>query len=128
MPRDERGWSMTARASCLELVAPADEVGLRGEEAVLPHRHARAREDLAVEAEVAVVADRDVAVLAGEDRAAAEEDAAAHVDAPVRRPLRVEDDEVVHGHAVAEADLVRVAQHDALAEDDARPTEPRSSG
>ena len=50
-----------------------------------------------------------------------EEDAAAHVDAPVRRPLRVEDHEVVHGDAVAEAHLVRVAQHDALAEDDALP-------
>ena len=53
MPREVRGWSMTATPARLELVAAADEVGLRREEAVRAHRHARAREDLAVEAEVA---------------------------------------------------------------------------
>jgi hypothetical protein len=69
-----------------------------------------------VEAEVAVIPDRDVPVLAGEDRAAAEEHAPAHVDAPVGRPLGVEDHEVVDRDAVAETDLVRVPEHDALAE------------
>ena len=109
------------RICALELVAAADQVDLRREQGVRADRHARAREDLAVEAEVRVIAERDVAVLAGEDRPASEEDAAADVDAPVRRALGVEHHQVVDGDAVAQAHLVGVAQHDALAEHDSAP-------
>ena len=40
---------------------------------------------------------------------------------PRSRALGVEHDQVVHHHPVAESDLVRVAQHHALAEDDTAP-------
>ena len=117
------------RRLALELVAAADEVRPAP-------RRARGAPTVTLEPEKIsqwkprfdVVAERDVAVLAGEDRAATQEDAAADVDAPVGRALGVEHHEVVDRDAVAEAHLVRVAKHDALPEDDApahRAEEPR---
>jgi hypothetical protein len=103
----------------LELVPPPDEVRLGGEEAVPSHRDVRPGEDLAVEAEVPVVSDRDVPVLARQDRAAAQEHRPPDVDPTVRGPLRVEHHEVVHGHPVAEPDLVGVPQDHVLPEDHA---------
>jgi hypothetical protein len=97
-------------------VAAADQVGVRGEEAVPAHGDGRGREDLAVEPEVRVVPQDDVPVLAGQDRPPAQEHAVADRDAPVARALGVEDHQVVHYHVVAQADLLRMAQHDPVAE------------
>ena len=80
--------------------------------------HAAGRENLAVEADVRAVADLDVAVLARENRVAADEDAAADADARVGLALGVEQAVVVDDDVVADVNLVRMPQHDVLAEDD----------
>ena len=81
-------------------------------------RHAAGREHLAVEADVGAVAELDVAVLARQDRVAADEHAAADADAAVGLALGVEQAVVVDDDVVADADLVRMPQHDVLPEDD----------
>ena len=60
----------------------------------------------------------DVAVLARQDRVAADEHAVADADAAVRLAFRIEQAVVVDDDVVADVDLVRVPQHDVLAEDD----------
>ncbi len=85
------------------------------------HAHARGGKNLAVEAEVGVIADDDVAVLAAEDGVAAHEHPGPDDDAGVVRPLRVEAAAVVDHHVVADRDLVRVAEGDVDAEDDVAP-------
>jgi hypothetical protein len=87
MPFDARSCAIDGHVRLLELVAAADEVRVGGEEAVPPDRHLRAGEDLGVEADVDVVPERDVAVLAGQDGAAAEEDARCRCGSRVRVPL-----------------------------------------
>src|SRR3990172_4987077 len=115
-------------AGALELVPATHEVGVGGEEPVAPDADPRPREDLGVEAHVHVIAEDDVAVLAGEDRAAADEHTVADIDPAIPGPLRVEDHEVVDGDVVAEADLPGMPQHDPLTEDDVAaggPEQPR---
>ena len=56
--------------------------------------------------------------LQRQDRVAADEHAVADPDAAVRVALRVEQAVVVDDDVAADVDLVRVAQHDVLAEDD----------
>ena len=115
-------------ARLLELVPAADQVRVGREEPVAADRDLRSGEDLGVEADVHVVAERDVAVLAGQDRAAPEEDAGAQLDAAVRGALGVEHDEVVHHHVVAEMDLVRMAQDHAVSEGDVAAHRPEQPG
>src|SRR5262249_25758294 len=75
----------------------------------------------AVEADVRAVGDLDVAVLARQDRVAADEDAASDRNPAVAVPLRVDEAVVVDHDVVADADLVRVPEHDVLAEDHVAP-------
>ena len=84
-------------------------------------RHPARREQLAVEADVGAVGQLDVAVLARQDRVAADEDAAADSDAAIGVALRVEQAVVVDDDVAADVDLVRMAQHDVLAEHDVAP-------
>src|SRR6476660_1575759 len=100
----------------------ANEIAVRGDQRVLPDFDAGGGKQLAVEADVGAVGEHDVAVLAGEDRIAADEDAAADRDAGVVLALGVEQAVIVDDDVVADADLVRVPQHDALTEDDVSPT------
>ena len=79
---------------------------------------ARGREDLAVEADVGAVLDDDVAVLAAQDRVAADEDAVADGDALVVGALRIEAAQVVDDDVVADVNLVRMPERDVDAEDD----------
>ena len=80
---------------------------------------------------LAPVAQLDVAVLAREDRVAADEHAVADPDAAVGFALRVEQAVVVDDDVAADVNLVRMAEHDVLAEDDvpsAGPEEQRVEG
>ena len=101
-----------------EVVIAADDVAVRRHQHAAADRDAARREHLAVEADVRAVAELDVAVLARQDRVAADEHAVADPDAAVRLALRVEQAVVVDDDVAADVNLVRMAQHDVLAEDD----------
>src|SRR5439155_8920560 len=86
------------------------------------------RKNFAVEPDVRSVGELDVAVFARENCVAADEDTVADGDAAVRFAFCVEEAVVVDHDVVAEANLVRMSQHDVLTEDDvapARAEEPR---
>ena len=70
------------RVNAIEGVVAADQVRVGGDEGMLAESDATAGENLAVEADVGVVVDDDVAVLAAQDRSAADEDTVPDVDAP----------------------------------------------
>ena len=95
---------------------------------VAPIVHAAGRKHLAVEADVGAVGELDVAVLARQDRVAADEHAAADPDAGFVVALGVEQAVVVDHDVVADVNLVRMTQHDVLAEHDVAAAAPSSSG
>ena len=118
-PDDLRPCSRTGCDGIREIVIAADDVGVgRHQRIAGPMRDAARGEHLAVEADVRAVAKLDVAVLARQDRVAADEDAVADADAAIDSALRVEQAVVVDDDVVADVDLVRMAQDDVLAEDD----------
>jgi hypothetical protein len=69
-------------------VITANQIGVRGHQDALANADTGGGEDLAVESEVGVVLDDDVAVLATQDRVASDEDTFADDDADVVAPLR----------------------------------------
>ncbi len=99
----------------------ADEVDVRGEQRAGADNDPAGREHFAIEPDVGAVADLDVAVLARQDGVAPDEDAAPDPDAGVGVAFRVEETVVVDDDVVADLNLVRMAQHDVLAEDDIPP-------
>ncbi len=100
-------------------VVAADQIGVGRQQRVLADVDAACGKQLAVESDVDAVLELDVAVLARQDRVAADEHAAADRDAAVGVALGVEQTVVVDHHVVSDADLVRMAQHDVLTENDA---------
>jgi hypothetical protein len=94
----------------------ADDIGIGGEESAAADRHAAGGKELAVEADIGVVAQLDIAVLAREDCVASNEYAVPDPDAAVRLALGVHEAVVVDDHIVADMNLVGVAEHDVLAE------------
>ncbi len=118
MPRAVRPWSSTGDIDAVVEVIAADEVGVGRDEHLPADPDRRRREHFDVEADVRVFVEHDVAVLAAQDRVAADEDAALDRDAAVGRALRVETALVVDDDVVVDLDLVRMPQHDVAAERD----------
>ena len=121
MPADLRACSSTGRDGVAEVVVAADEIAVRRNQRVAPDPHAARRENLAIEADVRAFGQIDIAVLARQNRVPADEDAARDADARVRLSLRVDEAVVVDDHVIADMNLVRMAQHDVLPEDDVAP-------
>ena len=99
----------------IQMVA-AHEIRVGRHQDALPHRHARCGKDLAVEPDVRVIANDDVAVLAAEDGVTPDEDPVADRNAPVVGALGVEAALVVDDHVVADLNLVGMPEGDVLAE------------
>ena len=91
-----------------EVVVAADHVAVRGQQRARADRDAAGRENLAVEADVRAVSELDVAVLARQDRVAADEHPVANPDPAVRLPLGIQQAVVVDHHVAADVDLVRM--------------------
>ena len=89
-----------------------DEIGVGRDQYLPSNPDFRRREHLDVEAHVGAVLENDVAVLATEDRAAAEEHALAYRDADIRRAFCIQAAVVVDDHVVANLDLVGMTQYD----------------
>ncbi len=98
-------------------MCPADEVTIGSQEDFTTEYYSACGEDLAVEAYIGLRADLDVAVLAAQDRVAADEDSVGDDNAAVVAPLGIQQDVVVNYHVVADVDLVGMAQHDVAPED-----------
>ena len=96
----------------------ADDVAVRGHQHRAADGHATGRKHLAVEPDVGGVAELDVAVLAGQNRIAADKDAVPDAYAAVRLALGVEQTVVVDDDVAADVNLVRMAEHDVLAKHD----------
>ena len=102
-----------------EVVIAADHVAVRRDQRVARRSRTRLAEKTSqLKPMLAPSSSVDVAVLARQDRVAADEHAVADRDAAIRVALGVEQAVVVDDDVVADADLVRMAQHDVLAEDD----------
>ena len=99
----------------------ADHVAIRGHQHALADGDSAGREHFAVEADVRAVGQLDVAVLARQDRVAPDEHAVADSNSAVGLALGVDQAVVVDDDVAPDVDLVRMAQHDVLSEDDVAP-------
>src|SRR5262245_9435852 len=96
-PFDDRDCSITGTEGSAEVLLPAEDVRIRRHEHVGADANAAGRKHFAVESDVGPGCQLDVAVLARQDRIAADEDAVADVDTAVGVPLGVEEAVVVDG-------------------------------
>ena len=90
---------------CMRMVT-ADQVRVGGQEGMLAEAHPTPGENLAIEADIGMIRDDDVSVLATQDGAAPDEDTAADVDAAIVGPLRVKTTPVIYHHVVPDSDFV----------------------
>src|SRR5262245_12456489 len=100
-----------------KVVIAADYVAVCGHQHTLADPDAARRKHLAVEPDVGAVRQLDIAVLARENRVAADEHAIADFDAGIGRALGVEQTLIVDHDVSADTNLVRVTERDMLAED-----------
>ena len=106
----------------------SNQVAVRGNQNIAPDAHRAGGKDFAVESDIRSVAQVDVAVLAREDRVAADEHAVADSDAPIAASLRVDQAVVVDNDVVADPDLVRMTKHDVLTKDHVAATAGQKRG
>src|SRR5262249_42665899 len=97
-----------------KVVIAADHIDVGRQQHVGADADPAGGKDLAVETDVRAIGELDVAVLAGQDRIAADEDAVADPDAGVRLALGVEQTVVVDHDVVADVNLVRMPQYNVL--------------
>src|SRR5437588_7139541 len=95
-----------------------DDVAVRSHQDVLPDRHAARGKYFAVEADVHALGKLDVAVLARQNRVAADEHAARDSYPAIAVAFRIEQAVVVDHDVVSNVNLVRMPQDDVLPEDD----------
>ena len=106
----------------------ADDIDVGRQQDVLPDPNVSGRADLAVETEVGLLLQPDIAILAGENGVATHEDTVFEIDPAVVDTLRIQQAVVVDDDVRADAYLAWMAKDHVLTERDisaARPKEQR---
>ena len=110
------------------MIAPGHEIALPGQKTIIAEPDLRLRQQAAVGRDVAVVSQINGAFLAGQDRVAADHGVGPDPDPLVGLALGVQDGPVVDERVVPDFNLVRMAEDDVPAEDDAPADLPKDPG